>query len=63
MARVFSWALYLSDPDELPIEVYADRPRETWQYREGELGMMTHTTWAGRFNAKDLDGMVVLAER
>jgi catechol 2,3-dioxygenase len=26
-----SEALYLSDPDGLGIEVYADRPRETWQ--------------------------------
>ncbi len=32
-----SEALYLHDPDGLGIEVYADRPRSTWRYREGEL--------------------------
>ena len=26
-----SEALYLSDPDGLGIEIYADRPREQWQ--------------------------------
>lgn len=36
-----SEALYLWDPDGLGIEVYADRPRETWQYRNGELMMTT----------------------
>jgi catechol 2,3-dioxygenase len=39
--HLVSEALYLSDPDELGIEVYADRPRETWQYRDGELAMTT----------------------
>lgn len=34
-----SEALYLWDPDGLGIEVYADRPRETWRLRDGELYM------------------------
>ena len=36
-----SEALYLWDPDELGIEVYADRPRDMWQWRDGELVMTT----------------------
>jgi len=36
-----SEALYLTDPDGLGIEVYADRPRDQWQYRGGELAMTT----------------------
>jgi catechol 2,3-dioxygenase len=36
-----SEAFYLYDPDGLGIEVYADRPRSTWQYRGGELVMTT----------------------
>jgi catechol 2,3-dioxygenase len=36
-----SEALYLTDPDGLGIEVYADRPRDRWQYRGGELAMAT----------------------
>jgi catechol 2,3-dioxygenase len=37
-----SEALYLSDPDGLGIEVYADRPRETWRTAPGgELYMTT----------------------
>jgi catechol 2,3-dioxygenase len=39
--HLVSESLYLSDPDELGIEVYADRPRETWQYRDRELAMTT----------------------
>ena len=34
-----SEALYLSDPDGLGIEVYADRPRSEWLARERELVM------------------------
>jgi catechol 2,3-dioxygenase len=37
--HLVSEALYLWDPDGLGIEVYADRPRDTWQYRNGELVM------------------------
>lgn len=36
-----SEAIYLADPDGLGIEVYADRPRETWRYTEGQLVMTT----------------------
>ena len=36
-----SEALYLSDPDNLGIEVYADRPRASWTYRGDELEMTT----------------------
>jgi len=36
-----SEALYLSDPDGLGIEVYADRPRGSWTYRGDELVMTT----------------------
>jgi len=31
-----SEALYLSDPDGLGIEIYADRPREQWQRADGD---------------------------
>jgi catechol 2,3-dioxygenase len=37
-----SESIYLSDPDGLGIEVYADRPRSTWkQLESGELHMTT----------------------
>ncbi|HEX5045081.1 MAG TPA: VOC family protein [Candidatus Polarisedimenticolaceae bacterium] len=36
-----SEALYLWDPDNLGIEVYADRPRSTWKERRDELVMTT----------------------
>jgi catechol 2,3-dioxygenase len=39
--HLVSEALYLTDPDGLGIEVYADRPRETWQYAGGEIRMTT----------------------
>jgi catechol 2,3-dioxygenase len=39
--HLVSEAIYLWDPDGLGIEVYADRPRETWQTNEGELVMAT----------------------
>jgi catechol 2,3-dioxygenase len=32
--HLVSEALYLSDPDGLGIEVYADRPRSAWRYRD-----------------------------
>lgn len=37
-----SEAVYLTDPDGLGIEVYADRPRDAWKYDEGQLYMTTH---------------------
>ena len=39
--HLVSEALYLHDPDGLGIEVYADRPRSTWQRQGGELVMDT----------------------
>jgi catechol 2,3-dioxygenase len=39
--HLVSEALYLRDPDGLGIEVYADRPRSAWRWREGELLMAT----------------------
>ena len=39
--HLVSEALYLSDPDGLGIEVYADRPREQWRRQGGELAMST----------------------
>ena len=39
--HLVSQALYLSDPEGNGIEVYADRPRETWQSSNGQLVMDT----------------------
>lgn len=36
-----SEAIYLSDPDGLGIEVYADRPRDTWRFDGGEIHMVS----------------------
>jgi catechol 2,3-dioxygenase len=36
-----SEAVYLTDPDGLGIEVYADRPRNAWRYDERQLYMTT----------------------
>ncbi|MEO7597714.1 MAG: VOC family protein [Opitutus sp.] len=36
-----SEAIYLSDPDGNGLEFYADRPREQWPFRDGELQMGT----------------------
>jgi catechol 2,3-dioxygenase len=37
--HLVSEALYLRDPDGLGIEVYADRPRSSWRWSQGELAM------------------------
>ena len=37
--HLVSEALYLTDPDGLGIEVYADRPREGWRHSQRELAM------------------------
>lgn len=37
--HLVSEALYLNDPDGLGIEIYRDRPRETWRRANGELAM------------------------
>lgn len=39
--HLVSEALYLWDPDGLGIEVYADRPRDSWRHRDRELAMAT----------------------
>lgn len=39
--HLVSEALYLQDPDDLGIEVYADRPRETWRRAGRELMIAT----------------------
>ncbi|MGH7647609.1 MAG: VOC family protein [Gemmatimonadaceae bacterium] len=39
--HLVSEALYLQDPDNLGIEVYADRPRETWRRAGRQLMMAT----------------------
>src|SRR4051812_4697429 len=39
--HLVSEALYLTDPDGLGIEVYADRPRADWRYAARELQMAT----------------------
>ena len=39
--HLVSEALYLSDPDGLGIEVYADRPQNTWRHHDREIAMTT----------------------
>ena len=40
--HMVSEALYLNDPDGLGIEIYRDRPRQSWEHRpNGELAMGT----------------------
>ncbi|HKT61168.1 MAG TPA: VOC family protein [Gemmatimonadales bacterium] len=39
--HLVSEAIYLSDPDGLGIEVYADRPRTTWRHDQRQLVMAT----------------------
>ena len=51
--HLVSEALYLTDPDGLGIEVYADRPRSTWRWAGGELEMRT--------DPLDLDAVVAAA--
>jgi catechol 2,3-dioxygenase len=47
--HLVSEAVYLTDPDGLGIEVYADRPRESWRIENNTLAMATPT-----LNAADL---------
>lgn len=37
-----SEAVYLDDPEGNGVEVYADRPRDAWLWRDGEVEMTTH---------------------
>ncbi len=39
--HLVSEAIYLQDPDNLGIEVYADRPRESWRHEARQLVMAT----------------------
>jgi catechol 2,3-dioxygenase len=51
-----SEALYLRDPDQNGVELYWDRPRETWpRAADGSLKMFTH--------ALDLDDLLAPAKR
>jgi catechol 2,3-dioxygenase len=52
--HLVSEAFYLTDPDGLGIEVYADRPRETWAVRGGKIAMATDPV--------DLEGLARAAE-
>ncbi|WP_458118762.1 VOC family protein [Paenibacillus sp. Z6-24] len=53
--HLVSEALYLNDPDNNGIEIYADRPRDTWQKDEhGHVMMGTEPV--------DVDGLLELAE-
>lgn len=38
-----SEALYMGDPHGNGVEIYADRPRETWQWAGGEIRMFTRS--------------------
>ncbi len=40
--HLVSEALYLDDPDGNGIEIYRDRPRETWQWSAGQVKMATN---------------------
>ncbi|MFH5187272.1 VOC family protein [Paenibacillus sp. TAB 01] len=53
--HLVSEALYIADPDNNGIEIYADRPRSSWQYdAAGHVLMAT--------NPLDRDGLLVEAE-
>ena len=45
--HLVSEAIYLQDPDNLGIEVYADRPRSEWRAEQGQLAMATKTLDVG----------------
>jgi catechol 2,3-dioxygenase len=60
-----SEAVYLADPDGIGIEVYADRPRDEWPLRAGQVEMVTEPleldrlmreldTWPGEWEGLDL---------
>jgi len=49
-----SEAIYLDDPEGNGVEVYADRPPETWQWRDGLVAMPTQ--------ALDVQGLVRAAD-
>jgi catechol 2,3-dioxygenase len=39
--HLVSEAIYLDDPDGLGIEIYRDRPRDSWQVEDGQIAMAT----------------------
>jgi catechol 2,3-dioxygenase len=39
--HIVSEALYLDDPDDNGLEIYADRPRASWSWEGGEIAMAT----------------------
>ncbi len=39
--HLVSEALYLDDPDGLGLEIYRDRPRESWRIEHGQVAMAT----------------------
>ncbi len=39
--HIVSEAIYLADPEGNGLELYADRPKETWQWQDGEIVMAT----------------------
>ena len=52
--HAYSQSLYLSDPDGLGVEVYADQPRDTWLVREREI--------VGKVDPLDVDDLVTVGE-
>ncbi|NMO96106.1 VOC family protein [Paenibacillus lemnae] len=53
--HLVSEALYISDPDNNGIEIYADRPRETWKWSDnGEVQMATDPV--------DVDGLLAASQ-
>jgi catechol 2,3-dioxygenase len=53
--HLVSEALYLSDPDGNGIEIYCDRPRETWTWAHGQVRIAT--------DPLDIRGLLAEAER
>ena len=54
--HLVSEAIYLQDPDNLGIEVYADRPRSSWQHEGRQLVMATDPLDAVDLMASGGDG-------
>jgi catechol 2,3-dioxygenase len=50
-----SEALYLDDPDKNGVELYWDKPKETWPYKEGSLTMVS--------DPLDLQELLAIADR
>jgi catechol 2,3-dioxygenase len=50
----YSQSVYLSDPDGLGLEIYADQPRDTWVLRQQEI--------VGKVDPLDTDELVTLGE-